>query len=92
MFGLRRRHRHGADGAGGLIVEDGVPGAAVIVGLPHAAVIDADVKRSGLLGDPGHAHRAAAAERPDHAPLQAGIERWVKGLGGSQREKQGRRE
>src|SRR6476660_4239021 len=34
----------GADGSGGLVVEDGVPGAAVIRSLPDAAVAHADVE------------------------------------------------
>ena len=43
----------GADGAGGLAVEDGMPGAAEIVGLPDAAVVDADVEDIRLTGDTG---------------------------------------
>ena len=49
---IRRRHRHRADGAGGLVVEDGIPGAAVVVRLPDAAVVDADVEDVGLIGTP----------------------------------------
>ena len=50
--GIGGRDGERADGAGGLVVEDGVPGAAVIGGLPDAAVAHADVEDVGLPGDP----------------------------------------
>ena len=63
----------GADGAGGLVVEDGLPGAAEVVGLPDAAVVDADVEDVGLGGDAGGADGAAAAVGSDVAPAEAGV-------------------
>ncbi len=63
----------GADGAGGLVVEEGLPGAAEIIGLPDAAVVDADVEDVGLGGDAGGADGAAATVGSDIAPAKAGI-------------------
>ena len=80
----------GADGAGGLVVEDGLPGAAEVVGLPDAAVVDADVEDVGLVGDAGGADGAAAAEGADVAPTQAGIVGGVEGLGGEKGGDQGK--
>ena len=77
-----RRDGEGADGAGRLVVEDRLPGAAVVGGLPDAAVVDADVEDVGLAGHAGGADGAAAAERADHAPAQAGVERRGEGLRG----------
>ena len=53
---------------------------AEVVGLPDAAVVDADVEDVGLVGNAGGADGAAAAERSDHAPFQAGIELGIEGL------------
>ena len=61
-------HRDRANGAGGLIVEDGRPDAAVVGGLPDAAVVDADVKDIGLIAHADGGNGAPAAEGPDHAP------------------------
>src|SRR5439155_25758411 len=68
--GVGRRYGQGADGAGGLVVEDGVPGAAGVGGLPDTAVVDADVEDVGLAGDADGADGAPAAEGADHAPAQ----------------------
>jgi hypothetical protein len=64
------RHRDGADGAGGLAIEDRRPGAAVVVGLPDAAVDLAHVEQVGLAGYAGRGARPPAAERADVAPVQ----------------------
>src|SRR5262249_62035351 len=71
---IGRRARQGPAGAGRLIIEDRVPGAAEIVGLPDAAIIDADVEDIGLLAHAPRAHGAPAAERTDHAPAHAVVE------------------
>jgi len=57
-----------ADGAGGLIVENGIPGVAKSVVFPDAAVDGGHVKHIGLVRDAGDATVAASAEGPDAAP------------------------
>ena len=49
------RDGDGADRAGGLLVEDRLPGAAVVGGLPDAAVDRADVEDVGLAGNAAEA-------------------------------------
>src|SRR5271157_40477 len=71
--GVGGRHGDGADGAGGLVIENGPPCHAEIVGLPYAAVVDADEEHVRLVGDARGADGAAAAERADHAPLKSGV-------------------
>src|SRR5258708_5951978 len=66
---VRRRYGNGPDGSGGLIVEDGVPGAAVVVGLPHAAIHCADVEDIRLAGNAGASSSASAAKWSNHAPV-----------------------
>src|SRR5579871_2529131 len=68
----RVRRSHG-QGAGQLPVEERHPDVAVVGGLPDAAVVDADVKDVRMAGHAGGADGPAAAERPDHAPAQAGV-------------------
>ena len=51
MFGIGGGDGEGADRSGGLVVEDGVPGAAVVGGLPDAAIADTDVEDVGLGGN-----------------------------------------
>src|SRR5262249_12612465 len=58
----------GADGAGGLVVEDRHPGAAGVGRLPDAAVVDADVEQVRPAGHAGRADGAPGAERADHSP------------------------
>src|SRR5258708_7178095 len=49
--GVGGRDRDGANGAGRLLVEERLPGAAIVVGLPDAAVVHANEKNVGLVGD-----------------------------------------
>ena len=77
---VRGGDRDGSDGAGRLVVEDGVPGPAVIVRLPDTAVIDADVKDVRLSRQAGRPNCSAAAERPDHAPAEAVVELRIERL------------
>src|SRR5271157_610248 len=79
--GVGRRYGYGADGAGGLVVEDRLPGETVIVALPHPAVVDPDVKDVGLVGNARSANGAATAERPNRPPLQGGVGLGIEGLG-----------
>src|SRR5258706_13488235 len=65
---IGRRHGDRADRAGGLIVEDRLPGVAVVGGFPDAAVVDADVEDVRLARDAYRDGSAAAAEWADHAP------------------------
>ena len=92
MLRVGRRDGERADGAGRLVVEDRLPGAAGIGGLPDAAVVDADVEDVRLAGDAGGADRPAAAERADHAPLQAGVKIGRDGFGASRRRRAGQAE
>ena len=62
------RDGDGADGAGRLVVEDRIPGAAVVGRLPDAAVAHADVEDVRLAGDAGGGLGASAAMRADRAP------------------------
>src|SRR6185437_3238845 len=52
--GRRRRDGDGADGGGGLTVEDGLPDAAGVDRLPDAAVYRAEIE---LVRPSGHARR-----------------------------------
>src|SRR6185312_17111027 len=67
---VRRRYGNRADGAGGLVVKDRLPGATVVVGLPHPAIAHANVKHVGLAGHAGDSARASATVGPDGAPVQ----------------------
>ncbi len=70
-----------ADGAGGLVVEDGDPGAAVVVGLEDSAVDLRDVEDVGLRRDTGRGAGASAAQGSDGSPAEFGEELGVVGLG-----------
>ena len=60
-----RAHRGGPE----VVVRDVLPVGAAVGGLPDAAGTAAEVERLRLRGIPGHRHHAAAAVRPDAAPL-----------------------
>ena len=90
--GVGRRERDGADGTGGLVVEDGLPGAADVVRLPHAAIVHADVEDVGLGGNAGGADGAPAAEGADVAPAESGVVCGGERLGGEQRGDAGKQE
>ncbi len=72
--GIRRRYGERADRAGGLVVEDGKPGATGVGGLPHAAIIYADVEEIWFAGDAGGGYGAASPERADTAPFETCVE------------------
>src|SRR5260370_41804025 len=65
---IGRSHRQRADGAGGLIVENRVPGIAEISGLPYAAIDRGHVENIRLVRHAGGRHSAASAEWPHTAP------------------------
>ena len=73
-----RRHRECADGPGGLVVEDRLPGSAGVGRPPHAAVVHAHEEGVRLPRDRSRGHGATTAEWTDAAPMQvlhhAGIE------------------
>ncbi len=81
MLRIGGRDDDGADGAGGLLVEDGLPGAAVVGGLPDAAVDRADVEDVGLAGNAAQGASATAAEGADVAPAHLGERLGVDVLG-----------
>ncbi len=80
--GIGRCNDDCADGAGRLMIEDRIPGAPVVVGLPHPAVYRADVEDIRLARNAGEGARAAAAKRPDVAPVHFREHRRVDLLGG----------
>ena len=70
----------GADGAGGLVVEDGRPGAAVVVRLPDAAVADADVEDVRAVRDARGRLGPPSSVGADHAPAQLTQQAGIVGL------------
>ena len=71
--GRRWCYCQGADRGDGLVIEDREPGSAGIDRFPDTAVHVAEVE---LVGPAGHAARgvtAAAAERAQHAPVEADV-------------------
>jgi len=67
--GVGGRDRDCADGAGGLIVKQRLPGGTIIGGTPDAAVIKADVKNIGLAGNARECSGTSGARRTDLAPF-----------------------
>ena len=67
---VARRDGDGADRTAERAVADVAPRRAAIGRLPDAAAARPHVVRAALAGDAGHGGDAAAAERPDEAPLQ----------------------
>ena len=78
--GVGRRDRDGADGAGGLVIEERNPGGPVIGGAPDAAVIEADIEDIRLAGHARKRARAAGPGRPDGPPVHLGIKFGIDGL------------
>src|SRR5271166_105867 len=72
--GIRWRDAERADGAGGLAIENGNPGAAGIGGLPYAAIIYANIKEIRFTGDASGGYGAASAEWADAAPFEICVE------------------
>ena len=72
-----------------LSIEDRVPSAAEVGRLPNSAVVGRHVEDIRLARHPGNRHRASPAKRPDHAPVEFLVHRWVIVLGKKrEREKQ----
>ena len=93
--GVRRRHRDGANRAGGLVVEERRPGGAVVGGAPDAAVVEADVEHVGLARRTGERPRASGPRGSDRAPMHLGgdVGRLGGGAGGlGQQRRNGERE
>ena len=79
--GVGRRNGESTDGAGGLIVEDGIPGVAEVGGLPDAAVDGRHVENVGLVRNAADGDGAASTEGADAAPAHFGEELRVVLLG-----------
>ncbi len=83
---IRGRDRNGADGLCGLLVKDWLPGPPGIVRLPDTAIDGANVKDVRVRWHAGHSACTAAAERPDHSPLQGSGElfgrMWIRCVAG----------
>ena len=74
-IGIGGRDLDGADAIHALLlVEDRVPGDAGAGGFPDAALGHAGVEHTGLADGAGDRSDAAAVERPDVTPFEAGIE------------------
>src|SRR5205823_1915069 len=69
-----RSNRQSADGAGWLVVKNGIPGVAKIGGLPDAAIHGGHIENVRLMRHAGDGHGAASAERADAAPAHFGKE------------------
>ena len=65
---------NGADGAGGLVVPDAVPGGSGVGGLPDAAVDCAKIEGCGLAGNSGEGAGSAGAHGADLTPAHVGEE------------------
>src|SRR6185437_3451171 len=76
--GIRGRDGNRADGAGGLVVKDRLPGPSVIVGLPHTAIANAYVKDAGLRGHAADSASASGTVGADVPPFEGGKQRRVK--------------
>src|SRR5882724_8644725 len=72
----------GADGRGGLLLEEGIPGVARVGGFPNASGDGAKIESVGLAGHAGYGNGASAAEGADEAPLYAVVCFGVDGIGG----------
>ena len=72
--GVGGRDSDGADGAGGLGIEEGLPGGTVVSGAPDTAVIETDIEDVGLAGDAGQSAGTSGAGRADLTPVHFGIE------------------
>src|SRR5450631_959623 len=85
--GIGRRNREGSDGTGGLIIEDGIPGAAEVRRFPDSAVIRRHVEDIRLARNAGNRHGAAAAKWSDHPPVKFLVHGRVIGLCGERERK-----
>src|SRR5213078_4013451 len=63
--------REGADRRDGLVVEYREPGSAGVDRFPDAAIHVAEIELVRPAGHAGHGVAAAAAERAEHAPVEA---------------------
>ena len=87
---IGRRDLHGADRRRFLHrIENRIPRRAGARGLPDAAERQSDVEGAGLTDHAGDGRDATAAERADHAPLQASEEARLEWRGGGEREQAG---
>ena len=80
-IGIRRRHFDRADGAGRLLVKDGLPGPAKVIGLPNAAIHRSHVEDIRLARHARDRTRAATTKRADISPLHVGENAGVDLLG-----------
>jgi hypothetical protein len=71
--GIGRRDINRAYRRNGLGIEHGGPSAARVFRLPHATADRAEVKRVRMARNSGNTVATAAAERPNHAPVQSRI-------------------
>lgn len=77
-IGIRRRDGNRADGAGGFVIKDRLPGAPIIVRLPDAAVADANIEDAGFIRHAADGTSASATVGADVSPLEGTEQRGIK--------------
>src|SRR6266850_1957076 len=80
--GIGIRDRDAANGRGGLLLEERIPGDASVRGFPNSACDGAKVIGIGLARDSGDGQNASSAKGPDQTPLHAGVGFWINGRSG----------
>jgi hypothetical protein len=78
-IGIRLGNRDGADGGGGLLVKQRIPGDAAVHGLPNSAGDRAHVIRIGLAGHAGDREDSSSAKWADQAPFHRAVKFRVDG-------------
>src|SRR5260370_1319280 len=64
---------NGANGRGGLLLEERIPGVASVSGFPNASADSTKIESVRLAGDSSDGQRASAPKGTDEAPLHAAV-------------------
>ena len=80
--GIGIRDCDAADGGGGLLLEERIPGDASVRGFPNSACDGAKVIGIGLARDSGDGQNASSAKGTNQTPLHAGVRFWINGGSG----------
>ncbi len=64
---------NGANGRGGLLLEERIPSVASVSGFPNASADSTKIESVGLAGDACDSQRASATEGADEAPFHAAV-------------------
>src|SRR5450755_2978316 len=68
--GIRWGYGERSNRARGLVIEDGIPGAAEVGGLPDSAIVRGHVEDILMAGNAGDGHGASTAKGADRAPVK----------------------